>query len=155
LAFVGAPAATAKTAAVTTYTFPSSSSTVVGSVGFINETECGYFWSVSRGDSVTQTFTGGPATITGARLQGTVVSNNLANGARVDWELSINAVVVAKFRIMQGFTGTFSVTRAFSTITGPNYTVKIRVLNEVPVGDGSITLAYAGSSPHTIQLRSP
>jgi hypothetical protein len=155
LGFVGAPAASAKTATITTYQFPSSSSTVVGSVGFINSTECGYFWSVSRGDSVTQTFTGGPATISKARLRGTVVTANLVNGAHVDWELSINGVVIARFRIQQGFTGTFTVMKAFGTITGPDYTVKIRVINEVPVGDGSITLAYAGTSPHVVQLVSP
>ena len=142
------PAANAsvKSPAVTVFAFPSSTSTVIGSVGFVNSCEVGYFWSASRGDSVEQTFTG-PASITKALLRAYVVQNVLNSGAHVDWKLSINGIDVAQFRVNQGVTGTVQVGKTFSAITGPSYDVKIRVTNEVASGQGSITLAYA-CNPH-------
>ena len=32
------------------YVFPSGTSTVVASIGFIDDTQIGYFWSAARGD---------------------------------------------------------------------------------------------------------
>jgi hypothetical protein len=133
------------------FAFPSANSTVVGSVGFIDDDEVGYFWSVSRGDSVTETFAG-PATITKAKLKIAVGQNFLNSGATVDWTLSINGVDVGRFRILQGFTGKRVFARTFPAIAGPGYTVKIRVTNEVPGGQGSITLVYAGPAAHNIEL---
>ena len=47
-----------------TFDFPSSDSTVVGSVGFIDADEVGFFWSMQRGDRVSETFTfSGPSSI--------------------------------------------------------------------------------------------
>ena len=131
---------------VQVFTFPSANSTVIGSVGFLNSCEVGYFWSASRGDSVEQTFTG-PASITKALLRAYVVQNVLNSGAHVDWSLSINGIDVARFRVNQGVVGTVQVGRTFAAITGPSYDVKIRVTNEVASGQGSITLAYA-CNPH-------
>lgn len=134
-----------------TYAFPSATSTVVASVGFIDATQVGYFWSVSRGDSVTETFNG-PASITAVGLRVTVPTNVLSNGAYVAWGLYINSVAVARFKVPQGFVGTKSLRRTFAAINGPAYTVSLRVLNEVAPGEGSITLVYAGTSPHVLQL---
>ena len=57
LAFAPAAGATATSPdAGKKFAFPSASSTVVGSTGFIDDCQVGYFWSASRGDSVSQTF---------------------------------------------------------------------------------------------------
>jgi hypothetical protein len=135
----------------TNYAFPSASSTVVASIGFIDATQVGYFWSVSRGDSVTETFNG-PASITAVGLRVTVPTNVLSGGAYVAWSLEINSISVARFRVPQGFVGTKSLRRTFAAINGPLYTVKLRVVNEVAPGQGSITLVYAGAQPHVLQL---
>jgi hypothetical protein len=134
------------------YQFPSASSTVVGSVGFIDADEVGYFWSVSRGDSVSETFVGAGA-IDGAGLKVTVLFNNLNSGAHVDWSLEINSVVIARFRVAEGFLGSITLRRTFAAIPGPNYDAKLMVLNEVAFGQGSITLSYAGSSAHFLLLK--
>ena len=121
---VGPAANAAVKTRATIFTFPSSTSTVVGSVGFT-----------------------GPASITKALLRAYVVQNVLNSGAHVDWSLSINGIDVARFRVNQGVVGTVQVGRTFAAITGPSYDVKIRVTNEVASGQGSITLAYA-CNPH-------
>ena len=144
-------AARAGTAPSTTYAFPSAGSTVVGSVGFIDADEVGYFWSVARGDSVSQSFAG-PASVTKAGLKVTVMFNNLNSGAHVDWSLEINGTPVARFRVPQGYLGPITLRKVFPAIAGPNYAVKIRVTNEVAVGQGSVTLAYAGASAHVLVL---
>ncbi len=135
----------------TTAAFPSSSSTVVGSVGFINGTECGYFWSASRGDSVTQTIHG-PGAIRHAILKLDVVTNSLTGGSEVDWDILINGINIGQFIVHQGQTGLIRFRSHFGRIVGPNYDVVIKVTNEVPAGDGSHTFAYAGALPHSIQL---
>jgi len=147
------PSAAAATAAArfTIFPFPSANSTVVASVGFLNSCEVGYFWSVSRGDSVTETFNG-PASITRAKLRATVVQNVLNSGAHVSWRLSINGTDVASFKVPEGEIGTLKLSATFAAISGPSYTVKIRVTNEVASGQGSITLAYACSYPHGVAL---
>ena len=153
LAVLPATAAGASTApSVSVFEFPSASSTVVASIGFINSTEVGYFWSASRGDMVEQTFSG-PASVNGAILKATVVENVLNGGNHVDWALNINGITVGRFRVPTGFIGTLTVAKSFAPISGPSYDVQIKVLNEVPGGGGSITLAYAGSSPHGVVLR--
>ena len=136
---------------VTKAAFPSSSSTVVGSVGFINGTECGYFWSAARGDSVSQTIHG-PGGIKRAILKLDVVTNVLSGGNEVDWDILINGVNVGHFIVHEGQTGLIRFKAHFGRIVGPNYDVVIKVTNEVPSGGGSHTLAYAGALPHSIQL---
>jgi len=134
------------------FDFPSAGSTVVGSTGFIDADEIGFFWSVARGDRVTETFSTALSSINRAILEIEVVTNVLNSGAFVDWDLEINGVVVGSFTINEGFTGPFTVDVNFSPITGPVYDVKIRVTNEVAGGEGSHTLAYAGAFAHSIQL---
>ena len=144
--------ATASTGSVAvTAAFPSSSSTVVGSTGFINSTEIGYFWSAARGDSVSQTIHG-PRAITHMILKVDVVTNVLSGGAEVDWNIVINNVIVGQFKVVEGETGLVRFRAHFGKIHGPNYNVVLKVTNEVPSGDGSHTLAYAGAYPHSIQL---
>lgn len=131
--------------------FPSANSTVVGSVGFIDADEIGYFWSAARGDGVSETFNG-PASVKGVGLKISVLSNALNNGAHVDWTVKINGVDVARFRVPEGYLGPVTLRRMFAPIAGPSYTVELRVLNEVAPGEGSITLAYAGANPHALLL---
>jgi hypothetical protein len=144
--------ATASTGSVAvTAAFPSSSSTVVGSTGFINSTEIGYFWSAARGDSVSQTIHG-PSAIRHMILKVDVVTNVLTAGNEVDWNIVINNVVVGQFKVVAGETGLVRFRAHFGKIHGPNYNVVLKVTNEVPSGGGSHSLAYAGAYPHSIQL---
>lgn len=146
-----APVAVRAVQPAAAHAFPSSSSTVIGSVGFINDTEVGYFWSASRGDSVEQTF-GGPGHVKKMVLKLDVVENSLA-GSNCDWAVSINGTDVGTFTVTPGQTGNFTEKYKFAKMTGGNYDVKIRVTNEVPAGDGSITLAYAGDGAHSVTLK--
>lgn len=135
-----------------TYAFPSPSSAVIGSVGQIDDCQVGYFWSASRGDSVTETFTGGPAKAKKAILKLDVIENALNNGAFVDWTLSINGTDVGNFTVVEGQLGPFNEKFRFPKISGP-YVVKIRVTNEVAGGEGSHTLRYDCTGPHSITLK--
>ena len=139
--------------ASSTFAFPSSSSTIVASTstGFINSTEAGFFWSATRGDKVSETFTG-PSAISRAILNVDVVTNFLFVGNQVDWSLQINGTAVGSFTVHDGVTGPVTLDVSFPPIAGPSYNVTIAVTNTVPTGFGSITLAYAGSLPHSIQL---
>ena len=132
--------------------FPSATSTVVGSVGFIDSSQVGYFWSASRGDSVTETLSG-PAKIKKAIFKLDVISNALNSGAHVDWIVSINGTDVGSFNIVEGQLGAVTEKISFPKITGGSYTVKIRVNNEVAGGEGSHTLRYAGAGPHSVTLK--
>jgi hypothetical protein len=138
-------------APATAQAFPSATSTVIASIGFINTDEVGYFWSASRGDSVAQTLPG-PKKIKKAVLKLDVVENALS-GAETDWTLSINGTDVGTFVIGVGQLGPVTNTFKFAKMTGGSYDVKIRMTNEVPSGDGSITLRYAGDGPHSITLK--
>ena len=134
------------------FDFPSADSTVVASIGFRDADEVGSFWSVGRGDLVSETFSTALGSISRAILEVEVIRNVLNSGAFVDWDLEINGVVVGNFTIDEGFTGPVTVDVTFSPITGPVYDVTIRVTNEVAAGEGSHTLAYAGAFAHSIQL---
>lgn len=131
--------------------FPSPKSTVIASIGFIDATQIGYFWSASRGDSVEQTIKG-PSTAKTALLRLDVIDNGLS-GADTDWTMSINGTDVGSFVIAQGVTGPIKARMRFKTISGPKYDVKIYMTNEVPSGDGAITLRYAGQGWHSITLK--
>jgi hypothetical protein len=147
-ALASVPSATAASA---TFAFPSSNSTVVASVGFLDADEAGYFWSAARGDLVSETFSG-PLFVNKAVLSVEVVENVLNSGAEVDWNVEINGNVVGSFVVPEGFTGLIIQTMKFPRIMGPMYAVTLRVTNEVPGGAGSHTLAYADPFAHSIQL---
>jgi hypothetical protein len=152
LAFAPSAGATA-VAPATTFVFPSANSQIVGSVGFIDSCQAGYFWSASRGDSVSQTLTGGRRT-THAILDVGVPTNSLTSGNEVDWSLSIDGHTVDSFVVASGFTGTVHRDVHFTKIRGRNYAVKLYVTNEVPGGGGSITLAYADcGGAHSLVLK--
>jgi len=132
--------------------FPSATSTVIGSTGFIDGEQVGYFWSASRGDSVAQSFSG-PNRVKKAKLSLDVVDNVLNNGAHVDWTVSINGTDVGSFQINEGQLGAVTQSFSFPKITGGTYLVKMRVTNEVAGGEGSHTFRYAGNGPHSIKLK--
>jgi hypothetical protein len=135
-----------------TFSFPSSSSTVVGSVGFIDEDEIGWFWSVARGDSVSETLSSSIPAIGGATLDIEVVRNFLYTDAQVDWDVVINGVVVDSFTVDAAFIGVVHREMQFDPILGPDYDVALIVTNEVAPGWGSHSLAYAGAYAHSIRL---
>jgi hypothetical protein len=132
--------------------FPSASSTVVGSTGFIDSDEVGYFWSATRGDSVTESLPG-PSKIKRAILDVEVVQNVLSNGAHADWDVVIDGTVVGSFVVNQGFTGAIHVDKKFAKKKNSPYDVSIRMTNDVASGEGSITLAYAGGYAHSVNLK--
>jgi hypothetical protein len=132
--------------------FPSASSTVVGSVGFIDDIQVGYFWSATRGDSVAETFSG-PAKIKKAILKLDVVTNGLVAGAHADWSVSINGTDVGKFVVNSGESGPRTLKYKFAKIKGGTYDVKIYMTNDVAGGEGAHTLRYAGDGPHSITLK--
>jgi hypothetical protein len=134
------------------YAFPSATSTVVGSTGFIDSEQVGYFWSAARGDSVAETFSG-PGAVKKAIFKLDVPYNGLAAGAEVDWTASINGTDIGSFTVLSGESGPKTAKFKFPKIKGPPYAVKIRVTNEVAGGEGSISLRYAGAGPHSVKLR--
>jgi len=133
------------------YTFPSALSIVVGSTGFVDAEQVGFFWSVVRGDSVTESFAG-PSSIKQYSLDVDVISNGLNNGAFVNWNVLINGVLVDNFTVNDGFFGTVSRSASFGAIAGPNYAVELRVTNEVAGGEGSHTFRYAGIGFNEVEL---
>jgi hypothetical protein len=137
-----------------TFDFPSASSEVVGSVGFIGDDEVGLFWSVARGDRVSERFSG-PRVVRRAILDVEVVTNVLTGGAFVDWDLVVEGNVVGSFTVQEGFLGPVHLDVRFPRIRGgrDGYDVTIRVTNEVPSGQGAHTLAFAGSYAHSIKLK--
>lgn len=151
-----AVAASAAMANTFTATYPSDSSTVVGSVGSIDANTIGYFWSVGRGDSVDQTFsTGGMTSVTGLNLEIDVPFNNLAPGNSVNWDVLVNGNTVGSWSWNDTMgTGHLSQTYNFGGIAGINdgddYDVLMKVTNEVPGGDGSIALGKNGQNSMTL-----
>jgi hypothetical protein len=138
-------------AGLTFFDFPSTDSTVVASMRFIDDNEVGYFWSAARGDLISETFTSA-SPINRTILAVEVVRNVLNSGAFVDWNVEINGVIIGSFRVVQSFIGPVTVDISFPPIPGPEYTVTIRVINEVAPGEGSHTLAYASPFAHSVQL---
>lgn len=135
-------AALAGSAMAQTFPFPSSGSAVVGSVGFINANEVGYFWSTNRGDSVTETFGSALPSVNGTNLRLNVLQNILSSGNNVNWDVVLNGSTVGSFSVPQGFLGALNVPISHAPVAaiGGNYTLRIQVTNEVPGGFGSHTL---------------
>ena len=155
-AAVAAPAAVSaqpqSVAPQSVHVYPSRGSTVVGSVGFIDGVQVRYFWSLSRGASVTETVNG-PNRVKKAVLNLDVIENALNSGAFVNWTLSINGTDVGTFTVVQGQLGAVTHKFNFPKITGGTYIVKMRVTNEVAGGEGSHTWRYAGAGPHSLKLK--
>lgn len=137
------------------HVYPSSSSTVVGSVGFISPNEVGYFWSSVRGDSVQQTLSDPLGAVNQLKLDIRVPTNSLASGNRVDWAVELNGTEVGMFTVTSGQTGLISETFDFPDIVGGgSYTLRMEVRNLVPGGGGSHTFAAVERTTATL-LPSP
>ena len=136
------------------HVFPSDDSTVVGSVGFINSSEIGWFWSVARGDMVSESFIDPLPYVNQAAFELAVIDNVLNSGAEVDWDVLVNGTTIGSFIITQGFIGTKSLDFSFAPIASVAgaYEVALVVTNEVPGGNGSHSFAYAGEYPHLVEL---
>jgi len=142
---VGGIALLVGSAAADVHDFPSAGSTVVGSIGFIDDDEVGFFWSVSRGDSVAETVADSNPTVDRAILDVEVVQNVLNSGAFLNWDLSINGTVVGNFTVNEGDLGPINLDVSFPAIpaNAGTYDVMIAATNEVAGGQGSHTLAYS------------
>jgi len=135
--------------------FPSATSTVVGSVGFVDADEVGYFWSVARGDLVSETFADSNASVTRAIIAVDVPFNGLASGLSVNWDVTLNGTLIDSFSVPDSFLGTVNrdVTFAAIAAVAGAYDVEYRVTNEIPGGDGSHTFAYGDRLlNHSIEL---
>lgn len=140
------------TTAYAAYDFPSDDSDVIASMGFVDASQVGYFWSVARGDSVVETFTTDFLSIDRAILDVEVITNVLAPTAFTNWDVLINGALVGNFNVLQGYTGVVHVDVSFPPIAGPEYVVELRVTNEVAGGEGSISLAYADPYAHSLMF---
>ena len=136
-----------------THDFPSDDSAVVSSTGFIDGVQVGYFWSASRGDSVTETFADALPSVSQALFELDVVTNVL-NQIPLDWDVLINDTVIGDFSVPVGFTGAIDLDFSFASIPsdGGNYEVRVEATNDIPGGAGSHTLAYAGGYGHSVTL---
>ncbi len=146
--------------------FPSRSTEIIASTGFLDESRAGYFWSAGRGDGVF--WEAKPSfwyTVNHAILNFQVLDNLLAPGEFVTFELLINDIAVGQITVPSGETGLFTLNTSFPTITFNDveltyplyyrYDVAFRVINEVPELAGSITLAYGDGDDglaHSLEL---
>jgi hypothetical protein len=135
------------------HSFPSDDSIVVGSLGFINSNEIGYFWSTQRGDMVSESFADPLLSANEAIFDFDVPTNGL-NSTPVDWDILINGSTVGDFSVAAGFTGPIHLDLSFSPIgnISGQYQIIFDVTNEIPSGWGAHTLAYAGSYLHSVEL---
>lgn len=125
--------------------FPSSSSTTSGIAGFLDGFTIGYFWSASRGDGVSQTYDNTFLdSVDRLDLNLLVNINALQSGATVDWDVFLNGALVGSWSWGEGDgTGPAQFSFNFAPIVGSgSYTIEMLVTNDVPIGGGSIALAY-------------
>ncbi|MHC4837232.1 MAG: hypothetical protein ACYTF3_03470 [Planctomycetota bacterium] len=132
------------------FVFPSATSTVIGSLGFVDSENVGYFWDVNRGDSVSETFSG-PGSVSSYTLDVDVPQNFLST-ENIDWEVVINGTVVDTFQVVSGQTSV-NVSGSFASISGPSYDVSVRVTNTISPGFGSCTFRYAGAGQNALTLQ--
>jgi hypothetical protein len=141
-----------------TANFPSTNSTVVASLGFISPTEIGYFWSVARGDSVSQTFTGtGLTSVNHLDLHLNIPENFLNSGAFTNWNVSLNGVIVGSWMWTDtSGIGPLDLSYSFLDVVGDGtYAIRMAVTNQVPPGSGSIALSVPGSMTLTGAVPEP
>lgn len=144
--------ALAGSASAVSYTdyYPSEDSIVISSStsGFISSTEAGYFWSVKRGDSVKETFTGtGVDAADQLDLEFEVTRNVLNRDAVVNWIVTVNQVQVGTWSWgdSDGL-GTVSLSYVFPEIFGHGtYEIAMMVVNEVAEGFGSMAIGLCGT----------
>jgi hypothetical protein len=127
--------------------YPSNLSTVVDSA--VNPAgELGFFWSATRGDSITQTFTGTGITTLGSLTLSFGIDDVLQPGNEIDWDVLVNGISVGSWiwTSAQG-SGTLNQTYSFAPITGNGiYTLRMAVTNETPVNGGSIGIFIPGTA---------
>jgi len=140
-----------------TVTFPTSTSFVTASTGSISSTEIGYFWSVSRGDQVSQAYAGtGLFGVSSLSMDLNVTRNLLNSGAHVDWDVLVNGVDVGdwSWSDLSG-TGLTNISLTFAPISGEFSSLALVVTNEVPFGGGSIALGLDTSATVTAAIPEP
>lgn len=137
-----AVAAVSGAALADVHTYPSATSAVVGSVGFISPDEVGFFWSATRGDSVQQTLADALPMVTQVKLDLVVPRNSLTAGNSLNWAVELNGTEVGTFSVPSGTTGPISHTFDFAGISSPGaYTLRVEARNTIPGGGGSHTFS--------------
>lgn len=91
-----------------------------------------------------------------------LVDNRLINGAFVDFDVSLNGILVGSFSIAEADGGgPLDFSFGFSPIAGPSFEILFAVTNTVPGGDGSVNFIEGESfatiigvvpSPATVAL---
>jgi hypothetical protein len=89
--------------------------------------------------------------IEAVKLDLDVPYNVLNNAAFVDWDVKVNGTKLGDFTIPEGFTGAVMVPTN-GVLFGPDFEVMLEVTNEVAVGEGSHTFAYADPWMHAVTL---
>jgi hypothetical protein len=129
--------------------FPSSTATVVASVGDLGDGSFGYFWSADRGDKIEQLISGtGLPSINGLALNLDITFNNLASDAFVNWNVYLNNVLVGDWTwASSDVTGTLNRSYSFASISGNgDYLLSMQVSTEVAAGGGSIAIGQNGTA---------
>lgn len=134
------------------FDFPSVDSTVVASIGILDDDEFGWFWSADRGDSVQETFSTSMLTIDQAIFDFMVPRNAVGFSYVAEWDILINGTLIGHFVLADQETGPQHFEFNFPKIVGPDYTVRFEMTNTVPPGGGSHSLGYAGANAGTVQL---
>jgi hypothetical protein len=134
--------------------FPSDTSTVVTSVGFIPPFEIGNFYSAALGHKVEETFTNtGLTSVVGLELNLVVIKDTLTSPNLVAWNVFVNDVFVGEWvqRAIDG-TGPKLFEFVFPDIISNDgtYTIAMKVRSETSA-DQYISLGYT-SPPFPGQL---
>ena len=148
----GSGLAFAAVALANVHDFPSDDSTVVGSSGFIDDDEVGYFWSRDLGHSVEETFADPAPSIERLVWDYDILFNSL--GDPCNWRVLVNGEAVGEFSVVFGQLGPQQVDFSFDPVAavGGEYTVRAEVTNVVRPGAGSMSLRYALAGPHQVEL---
>lgn len=142
IVLVSAAFAASAQASTYSFTFPTAQSQVKASTGFLNSSEVGYFWSATRGDSISQQYVGsGVFGATHLELDLTVSRNSLRPTASTQWDILVNGKDVGDWTVNQATgTGTTHLSLNFGPVTGEFNTLALVLKNNVASGAGSIAL---------------
>jgi len=129
--------------------FPSSTATVVASVGDLGDGSFGYFWSADRGDKIEQLISGtGLTSVNGLALDLAITHNSLTSNSFVNWDVYLNDVLVGDWTwASSNSIGALNASYSFASISGNgDYLLSMRVSNEVVAGGGSIAIRQNGTA---------
>ncbi|NJD58875.1 MAG: hypothetical protein FIA98_05690 [Anaerolineae bacterium] len=111
-----------------------------------------YWWTA--GDYALGTRKPGLDWVNSVRYDLLISRNVLGGTGHIDFELSINGIIVGQFTVLPG-TSSMNVTFFFPKINGPNYVIKLKELNTVDPGMGSVVIPLNISTIHLFGNKFP